>query len=369
MFLQNFFSPRAVPIPSSFLGAWSTIAGILCATSTLGTVLLIPLLIVLSYLLTGWTTKKKMCLAWLFFILGWYRFNHYHRTFIESTHELEGKPISGKAQVVELACTPEKYHAHCLTLKITSLHHKKAPSQNTIRLYLRTKPPLINGDTIYFHRLNIPKQTSKTFQQYLFKEGIVTSGYPHKFSFRLCMRPIWHISQWCSDTLKRTSKAVSQKLTSQTNALFHTLFLGEKARNSRSSLYAPFMRWGIIHFLARSGLHIMILAGTWSALLMRLSFSWRLRRLTVLLMMGTYYALSWPSISFLRACVGWICYQGFISVGTAPRTLHILSLTTLLIILWNPFQLFYLDFQLSFGLTCALGWWQEAFYHQKRLKS
>ncbi len=109
----------------------------------------------------------------------------------------------------------------------------------------------------------------------------------------------------------------------------------------------------------------MVLIGAWSFLLSFIRIPWIIVQILLFLLLGIYYLLSWPSVSFIRACIAWLCYQGFSLTGKSTRALHIISLTTLIVLLINPYQLFFLDFQLSFGLTCVLAWWQEAFYQHK----
>jgi competence protein ComEC len=117
-----------------------------------------------------------------------------------------------------------------------------------------------------------------------------------------------------------------------------------------------FKLWGLSHYLARSGLHLVIIAALWYFILTILGFSYFLRNIVITIFILIYHILTLASIPFIRSLYMFIFYKICIFFDWQINALHLLNLTTFIILLLNPIQLFFLDFQLSFGLTYALIW-------------
>lgn len=373
-YLQRAF--LTVPAPLSFLSAWACVGGIsLAAHSSLHFIMLLALVTALmtAYFILSSRHQKGLCLIILlgFFILGYCRYTSYNEHFHTSVLFLgvpTKQPLSGTARVIAHEYHPGKRYAACLTFTITSLKKHSIPRCGTMRLYLHSKTSLLPGDEIAFRKIIFKKQKNRSYEQYLFKEGIVGCIYAERLIHKRIYRPQLSIRRWCSQKREELKMRIFQKLSPRTASLFSTLFLGGKATKHHHELRTSFSCWGIVHYLARSGLHVMVLIGAWSFLLSFVRIPWVIVQIFLFLLLSVYYLLSWPSISFIRACIAWLCYQGFGLRGKSTRALHIISLTTLIVLLINPYQLFFLDFQLSFGLTCVLAWWQEAFYQHKVYK-
>ena len=76
-----------------------------------------------------------------------------------------------------------------------------------------------------------------------------------------------------------------------------------------------------------------------------------------------YFILSWPSISFIRAFLIFL-FTKYCNLHRHPtHFMHILLLTCCIVLLINPLQLFFLDFQLSFFLT--FGHWAPSWFHDR----
>lgn len=365
-----------LPIPISFWSAWACIGGISIASYTHVNLFILVCIVTVtssaSIILIRANRKALIPILMSCFVLGYYRYNTHVGHFQKSAlffQDPEKQPLAGKATIVAQEYLPSKRHATCLTITLTSLKGHTVPSRSSIKLYLHAKASLLPGDEISFRKLIFKKQKNRSYEQYLFKEGIVGCIYAERLVYKRIHRPWFTLKRWCSQKREELKKRISQNLSPRTASLFSTLFLGGKATKHHLDLRISFSCWGIVHYLARSGLHVMVLIGTWSFLLSFIRIPWILVQILLFLLLGIYYLLSWPSVSFIRACIAWLCYQGFTLTGKSTRALHIISLTTLIVLLSNPYQLFFLDFQLSFGLTCALAWWQEAYYQHKIQKN
>lgn len=117
-----------------------------------------------------------------------------------------------------------------------------------------------------------------------------------------------------------------------------------------------FRESGTVHFLAVSGLHLLLLLSP-AALLLRLAVPWPRPRAAALIALGVGYA--WlvgftPSIS--RACVLWAVYWGADLVGRPRDFANALAVAFCAILVAAPHQIFLPGFQLSFAACGALAY-------------
>ena len=117
-----------------------------------------------------------------------------------------------------------------------------------------------------------------------------------------------------------------------------------------------FNEWGISHYLARSGLHMILFILIWTMVLQFLPVHISVKRVAIAALCIIYSILTWPSISFCRSFFVFLLCQVGMIVNFQVNFLHLLTTTCLLILLFNPIQLFFLDFQLTFSLSFALVW-------------
>ena len=228
------------------------------------------------------------------FMLGYYRYTTHDGHFQTSAfflNDLAKQPLSGKATIIAHEQLPSKRHATCLTITITSLEGHTIPSCSTIKLYLQSKIPLLPGDEITFQKLTFKKQKNYSYEQYLYKEGIVGCIYSNRLFYKRIHRPPVSIKRWCSQKREDLKKRISHKLSPKTASLFSTLFLGGRATKHQQELRTSFSCWGIVHYLARSGLHVMVLIGTWSFLLSFIPIPWIVVQVLLFLLLGIYYLL------------------------------------------------------------------------------
>ncbi|MBD3272914.1 hypothetical protein GF385_00995 [Candidatus Dependentiae bacterium] len=147
---------------------------------------------------------------------------------------------------------------------------------------------------------------------------------------------------------------IKQKLNKKSFCYFSSIFLGNKKTNISAQQKNIFNIWGISHYLARSGLHIIIFIIIWKIILNLIPIPIRIKNIFLFLTLLIYLALSWPSLSFLRAFFIFILYMIGILFNKQTNFSHILIVICILILIKNPIQLFFLDFQLTFFLTFAL---------------
>jgi competence protein ComEC len=148
------------------------------------------------------------------------------------------------------------------------------------------------------------------------------------------------------------------KLSKKTFSLFSLIFLGNKTveKKELQNYKEQFNLWGISHHLARSGLHLLLLIILFQAILSALTTSFLVQQIILFCVVILYTALSWISISYTRALITFVFYTCCNLLKLPIKLLPIIALVAIIALVLNPAQLFFLDFQLSFGLTFALGW-------------
>ncbi|MBA3752021.1 ComEC/Rec2 family competence protein [Candidatus Dependentiae bacterium] len=276
---------------------------------------------------------------------------------------LPKKPFNACARVIDLeTCTKAKFKT-ILTVALTSLEKEDThiPFTENLRINVIDTPELLVDDIITLRALTYKPPKNSSFRQYLFKEGILASLYCVKLNYTLHKRPRYSFGRWRAYLRDRITKRLSYSLSPASYSLFCALFLGKKLSDSGfyKELRAYCTYWGIVHYLARSGLHVVLIASTLSIFLRLIPVHFFLKEALLLLFILIYHGLTWPSVSFNRALITLILYKIYTLQSLDFKTLHILSITTLIILFINPLQLFFLDFQLSFGLTGALAWFNE----------
>ncbi len=116
----------------------------------------------------------------------------------------------------------------------------------------------------------------------------------------------------------------------------------------------PFMRSGTMHIFAISGLHVALIAGMLVSLLRAVQMPRSVCGLIVIPLLWFYTAATGWHASAIRATVmmsvvifGWMLKR-------PADLLNSLGAAALLILIWQPFQLFQASFQLSFAVVLSL---------------
>jgi len=238
-------------------------------------------------------------------------------------------------------------------------------NEYTIAIYTNTFDHLCVDDIIEVNAVYFSDKVKDSFKNYLIKQGIIANLFTKHFNFRLCKRPLFSCARICAQIKQNLINQVRHQLSPTTQTLMGTLFFGYKEHIAEEDHSKQmFKNWGISHYLARSGLHLVIIVIIWSFLLRLIPVSFVIKQLFILIIIIMYAILSWSSISFERALYMFLLYKSSQLLYRPMHYVHLVTVITLLVLLINPMQLFFLDFQLSFGLTFALAW----FNHMQQIK-
>lgn len=156
---------------------------------------------------------------------------------------------------------------------------------------------------------------------------------------------------------------VRAKIPSPENAILNALTIGDKAGIPQETR-TEFSKAGVAHILAISGLHVGAVAITFFFLI-----KWLLKRSEYLLLrfqvprlaagmtilpIFLYTAVAGFSTSTVRAFIMISLYLLSIVIGKQEYRVNTLSAAALLILIWHPWSLFEISFQLSFAAVVGI---------------
>lgn len=226
------------------------------------------------------------------------------------------------------------------------------------------KNKLSVGDTIQIDSIQLKSShANQSFNNYLIKEGIIATAFIKKKSYVILKKNKSSLLNWIWNKRKQLLDSIGAKLSQRTLALYSSLFLGNRTEEKKQQeiLVQQSKKWGTSHHLARSGLHLVIFIYILTLLLRLIPLPLIAKDITLLILCTLYHIFSWSSISFIRAFSTFLFYKSFSILRLPSHFLHILTLACGIILFFNPIQLFFLDFQLSFGLTFVLAWFNATY--------
>ncbi|MFI5333371.1 MAG: ComEC/Rec2 family competence protein [Candidatus Babeliales bacterium] len=283
------------------------------------------------------------------FFLGAYRHYAVHATHTHWISQLQTGPADIVATVTDQQTVDHPLYKQRLTLFLRTC-------ANPIFLYTKACPSIHVDDTLIIRNITIKQPSSPSYHQYLLKEGVLATIFTAEIDYTCVYRPHYSYTRWLHALKNNTLQSLAYKMAAQPYHLFASLFLGNKPipKKTLELTKEHFNTWGVSHYLARSGLHMIIIGMVWHMLVSFLPLSYAVRTLLLILLSIVYGLLSWPTISFNRALISFILYKLCDFLRTPTHFLHTVTVVCLAVIIHNPLQIFFLDFQLSFGLTCAL---------------
>ena len=233
---------------------------------------------------------------------------------------------------------------------------------STVLCYLSTKKKIHEGDALRLSNVRLTSEAQPrgtdglpTFTDYLVRHGVLCSVFASNKQLTVLRHATLTISNTLSRFRERLFDSLKKKLSNQTFSYFAPLFLGNKTEELTRADQPYFNFWGVTHFLARSGLHVALFVLLWTMLTRLLPVPLLARNLILLSLFVLYYALSWSSASFIRAASIFTLSRVAAIAGLFSTFVHTLVLVCIVLLMFNPINLLFLDFQLTFGLTMALG--------------
>lgn len=274
-------------------------------------------------------------------------------------HRLIGhRPVQLVARVVD--CEPS-YRQEGTFIATLAIADDKNPAIAGHRFFtnISGQPPFEVGDVVKLERVFFrPPADDGEYWRYLIKEGLVAHVRARPESFTVVEHPPRSFYRSISTLRNRILESAKKELAPQTFALFTSIFWGKHAVDQRQldAIREEFRPWGILHYLARAGLHLTMLIMLLQKAVAFLPLPFMVRTVLGAALIGGYALLSWSSISFIRAVLVFFLFVLCTLLWTPSHGLYRLTLACFLILLSNPLQLFFLDFQLSFLVTFVFMW-------------
>lgn len=311
----------------------------------------------------------KLILLPAFFLIGSLLYLKQMSTHVAFQEKYNDIPLTITGTVASLEKIHGARHRWHMVLDLDTVRATDTPTATTesVAIYCVRNPKITVGDRIQIANVNFKKITNSDFNLYLAKEKISATTFIDTPEIVCMDHPQWNFNRVITQLRNKIFSDLQQTINKDTFALFSSIFLGNRAAVKQQMDYEkePFKYWGTSHYLARSGLHLVIFGIIWHFILgfLPLAFFWK--QVFLIFLITLYSLLSWSSVSFNRALIMFFIAKICLLTRKRLHYVHLISLATCLILLINPLQLFYLDFQLSFGLTFALAWFTHIQQHKK----
>lgn len=304
---------------------------------------------------------KAFFLCCSLFALGFARCYWQRQRYMSFVQELtQPTYMQLQVQVTDIKKADHARYKAVMLCTVTAQHNGTAmmpcTRQWNLQCYCATTPACTVDDTIMLKNIRIKPAGSNDFGTFLLKENIHATAFIKQDQCTLVYRPHWSYARYIHEIRERLAQKLRTKCSRQTFGLIMLIFFGDRLQSKKAYTDAKelFNGWGIMHFLARSGLHlvIFILALNYCLRYIPLAFAYKKMLLACICLL--YYCLSWSSISFVRAFLTFFWYTAYAVCNLQTDTPRIVLLVTIACLIYNPMLLFFLDFQLSFALTLVL---------------
>ncbi|NJJ40962.1 DNA internalization-related competence protein ComEC/Rec2 [Paenibacillus apii] len=176
--------------------------------------------------------------------------------------------------------------------------------------------------------------------------GQVDASPPAARSFRTLLR-------WNDDVRAQLGAELESLFRKKDAGYLKGLIIGMQDELDPAT-YRQFSRLGLTHILAISGMHVAVYAGFLLFLLSRLRFTRETALTVTLLLVPAYVLLSGAGPSVVRAGLMSMITLYAARMGVLKDGMHILAASALLMLVWEPYFLQNVSFQLSFLVTAGL---------------
>jgi len=305
------------------------------------------------------------------YTLGALRLYHQQQTLDALYKKTDNRHYRGSGIITDIARHHHTFFKYRIAINLTTLTDIKTnelftpPTATSIQVYVHDMHDIRVDDTICINDLHVKKPHAHEQKRYALRSWVIATLFGTSSSLEVLHRPTLSYARWIFDQREKLWNTLRTQLAPATRNLVGSIFLGNKAESSatKPSIISRFAVWGISHHLARSGLHLVIFVILWHVLLRMVPMPNRYRHLIIILLAMVYYLLSWPSLSFNRACLAFLLYKICTFQQIKIDAMHTIAWVTLFFLITTPAHLLCLDFQLSFGLTSILAWFNHTRTH------
>gem|GEM_PF-2019887 len=230
-----------------------------------------------------------------------------------------------------------------------------------ILLYTTNKHTMQISDTVTISHVVCKKAKNEQLMHYQIREQVIATIFADKPAYIIINHPTWTMKRCIFEQKQKILQQCKKKLSPLTFLFFTSFFLGNRqyVKNSLEDTNEQFKRWGIFHFLSRSGLHLALFVITWQNILKYIPFSFVFKNIALIVLSVIYALLSWSNPPFIRSLCLFLLNKTCLITKHSYNLFHYLTLTCFCFLLYCPLYLFFLDFQLTFGITFVLAWFNQ----------
>src|SRR5699024_6931858 len=190
------------------------------------------------------------------------------------------------------------------------------------------------------------------YRTYLLEQGIVYQLYIDDISEVTCEPSyVFHLM---NKLRLQLFQSTLEKLDDEVTAWLHALVLGDDSRIDEAVIDI-FQRWSLSHILAISGLHVGIIVGLLYVALVR-STLWtkETSQWIIMFFLPIYAFVAGGQPSVLRESLIVLFALALSKLKWKLNYTDVISIVFLLLILFDPFIVYHIGFQLSFAVTFGL---------------
>lgn len=320
--------------------------------------------------------QKQIC-VWLcaMVIFGCIAHNGYAYLYERAAATIPTTPITITGVVTDIQKTNHRIFKNLVVVSLNSINGEPTSwfnPHNKIHIYVSSYPSIEVDDLITVENVLCKKPPPSSYRGHLMREQTIATIFTPKIIPSVLSKPTFSYKRWIYNTKILVTKRATQSLVPVTKSLYASLFLGNKTYTTScyESIKEQFRRWGLSHYLARSGLHLVLIVALWIWFFRIIAIPFLYKQLSIALLVMIYATLSWSSISFIRALsTFFLCKVCSCIWHHYYNNLHLLTVTAFYLLIQNPLHIFYLDFQLSFGITFALAWLHLLKTYQKKIET
>lgn len=302
----------------------------------------------------------KATLSILLLFLGYFSYINQQNNLIIFDNATIDKNICILGSIKSIQINQQSRFKICTTLDIDKIkvNEKWITTKGAIQIYSKFRPFCKIDDQVFLKDIKLKKINNADFKKYLTRINLNNTLFINKPIFKITKKSNFSLRQHLSNLKNNIFYSLKRKINKPTFNLFSSTFLGNKNDIKQDELNYKFANWGMPHLIARSGLHlwILIFIFQFTFLLLR---NFIIKRLIIFVLITIFYFISWPAIPFTRALLTYAFFEFCNIFGIPYKTSHLFLITCCIIILSNPIQIFFLDFQLSFFITYILLWYSQ----------
>lgn len=195
------------------------------------------------------------------------------------------------------------------------------------------------------------------YAHYLARDGVFVMAFSNAKNIKTekNTHPSWvqKTKQWRLDLIEKINLAPMDLASRE---FLKSIILADRTTIEKN-IISNFTKTGLVHLLAISGSHILLIFWIFQFLL---GFVFHQHKATNIILSLIFIGLFSGFIGFgnsvVRSCLMLTFYYSSLILERKPNTLHSLSLAALLILFFQPNQIFDLGFQLSFLAVLGIYW-------------